>query len=211
VSHARRRLGLALVASGTLLAGTAGSSWARGALAREQVRAEWDARLARSARIRAGEVASAGQPVADRAPGAPIARLVIPSIGLDEVVVEGVGDDELNAGPGLLPISVAPGERGNAVISAHRDRHFNRLGLLAVGDTITTETLRGVQRWVVTSRQVVHRDRRAIADHGRTELTLTTCWPIRYFGPAPERLIIAAQPVTSRAFSSASAERPAGS
>ena len=211
MSRARRRLGLALVASGTLLAGAAGTTWARGALAREQVRAEWDARLARAARLRAGEVASAGQPLGERVPGIPVARLVIPSIGLDEVVVEGVGDEELNAGPGLLPISVAPGERGNAVISAHRDRHFNRLGALAVGDTIRTETLRGVQRWVVVSRQVVHRDRRAIADHGRTELTLTTCWPIRYFGPAPERLIVAAQPVSTPEFSRATGERPSGS
>jgi sortase (surface protein transpeptidase) len=26
-------------------------------------------------------------------------------------------------------------------------------------------------------------------------LTLTTCWPIRYLGPAPDRLIITAEPV----------------
>ena len=27
------------------------------------------------------------------------------------------------------------------------------------------------------------------------ELTLTTCWPIRWLGPAPDRLIVSAKPV----------------
>jgi len=27
-------------------------------------------------------------------------------------------------------------------------------------------------------------------------LTLTTCWPIRYFGTAPDRLILTALPVS---------------
>ena len=166
--------------------------------------------MARAARVRAGEIA-ASDPLADRARGLPVARLVIPAIALDEIVVEGVGDAELNAGPGHLPLSVVPGERGNAVISAHRDRHFSRLGALALGDTITTETLRGMQQWVVISRQVVHRDRRVLTDRGRTELTLTTCWPIRYFGSAPDRLIVAAVPIASPSLSRADVRAAPGS
>src|SRR3569623_2708763 len=71
--------------------------------------------------------------------GSPVARIVAPTIHLDAIVLEGVGDDELNASPGHVPGSALPGDRGNAVISAHRDRHFDHLDALAVGDTLTTE------------------------------------------------------------------------
>ena len=176
----------------------AGATWAEGTLARDRARSRWEERLARSARVEATQAALGAQPIGRNAPGMPVARIVIPRIGLDEVGVEGTGTDELNAGPGHLPQSAVPGEPGNAVISAHRDRHFNRLGAVAVGDTITTETLAGVMQWVVVSRQIVERDRRVLRDHGRSELTLTTCWPIRFLGPAPERLVLAAEPVAAR-------------
>jgi sortase (surface protein transpeptidase) len=29
-------------------------------------------------------------------------------------------------------------------------------------------------------------------------LTLTTCWPTRYVGPAPERLLLTAEPVSMK-------------
>lgn len=124
--------------------------------------------------------------------GAPIARLIMPSIGLDEIVVEGVGDDELNAGPGHLPGSPMPGESGNAIISAHRDRHFSTLGELAVGDTIYTQTPSARTTWVITKRRVVRAGAPALFASAEPLLTLTTCWPIRYFGTAPERLILEA-------------------
>ena len=47
-------------------------------------------------------------------PGVPVAHLVIPRLGVDEIVLEGVDADVLNAGPGHLPGSAFPGERGNA-------------------------------------------------------------------------------------------------
>ena len=191
----RRPVGVALAATGALLLTWSGAVYARGAIARDRARAAWEQQLAHAAVLDADRASRSGTRIVSRAPGAPIARLVIPTSGLDEVVVEGVGSDELNAGPGHLPVSVAPGERGNAVISAHRDRHFSRLDRLAVGDTITTETLADVVRWVVVSRRVVPRERRVLADHGRPELTLTTCWPMRWVGSAPDRLIISAQPV----------------
>jgi len=127
-----------------------------------------------------------------------VARLVIPRIGLDEIVLEGVDGDELNAAPGHLPGSALPGAAGNAVISAHRDRHFVRLGEVAVGDTLETETRVGSQRWVVTARHVVPRDDHALFETSSATLTLTTCWPIRYLGPAPERLLLTAKPVIPR-------------
>lgn len=125
--------------------------------------------------------------------GTPIARLVIPSIGLDEVVLEGVTDEALNGGPGHLPGSALPGELGNSVISAHRDRHFSKLGEVEIGDTITTVSRQQQVKWVVTGRKVVGREAPALFQTAEATLTLTTCWPIRYLGTAPDRLILTAR------------------
>lgn len=128
-------------------------------------------------------------------PGVPVARLLVPKLGMDEIVLEGVDDFALNAGPGHLPGSAFPGERGNSVISAHRDRHFARLGGISVGDTVITESGALRTRWVVVSKRVVDADAPALFRTPDATLTLTTCWPIRYLGTAPERLIVLAKPV----------------
>jgi sortase A len=122
-------------------------------------------------------------------------------------VLEGVGDDELNAGPGHLPESVLPGISGNAVISAHRDRHFHRLDELQLGDTIRTETGHSSGLWVIVGRRVVGRDAPALFTANEPMLTLTTCWPVRYFGSAPDRLILSAKPVTGTWVGSSSRQR----
>ena len=128
--------------------------------------------------------------------GTPVARLLIRSIDLDEIVMEGVGRVELNGGPGHFPGSVLPGDAGNSILSAHRDRHFRRVGELGIGARIRTETRTGAVEWVVTERRVVSRDTPALFEESEATLTLTTCWPLRYFGPAPDRLLIIAKPAS---------------
>jgi sortase A len=172
-----------------------GFSYARAALARDRARAEWDAAVARAARLTADSRIDRLSSPTTLAIGAPMGRLIIPAIGLDEVVVEGVDDAQLNAGPGHLPGSAIPGQPGNAVISAHRDRHFHSLGNVALGDTIITQTLAGRARWVVIARRVVASGEPALFAANEPTLTLTTCWPIRYLGPAPDRFILTARRV----------------
>lgn len=130
--------------------------------------------------------------------GAPVARLLIPRLGLDEIVLEGVDDFSLNAGPGHVPGSAFPGERGNAVVSAHRDRHFSRLGDVRLGDTVITESGTHRDRWIVISKRVLDADAPALFHTKDATLTLTTCWPIRYMGTAPERLIVTARQLSPR-------------
>jgi sortase A len=192
----RRRLGQSLIAFGALLLSFAGARYAHGALRQDAARRAWEAAQAQSAFAVVNASLDAGKLGGPWAVGSPIARLTIPALGLDEIVIEGVSDEELNAGPGHLPGSVLPGERGNAVISAHRDRHFSTLGALQVGDEITTETA-GARRmkWIVIARRVVRSNDAALFSTPDATLTLTTCWPIRYVGTAPERLIITAKPV----------------
>jgi sortase A len=161
----------------------------------DAARRAWNDASAREAVALVQAVALHGKPMERITSGAPVARMVIPAIDLDEIVLQGVDDDALNAGPGHLPGSVFPGERGNSVISAHRDRHFNRLGDVQLGDTITTESGRHTVSWVVVSKRIVQRDEPALFRTAGPTLTLTTCWPIRYLGSAPDRLIVTATPL----------------
>lgn len=198
----RRRVaaGIALVVAGAGLVAWAGNAYARGWLAQDRARSEWEQRLAR-AEVERGRALATGSSRAESVEGAPVARLVIPKIALDDIVLEGVTAAALNGGPGHLPGSALPGEKGNAVISAHRDRHFRRLGELAVGDTISTRTLTDSVSWRVVSRRIVNREAPAIRRESGEVLTLTTCWPIGYLGGAPDRLILRAVPVPSRSAS----------
>jgi sortase A len=191
-----RRTGTLLLAGGAALLLYSGMTWVSGALARDRARGEWESLLARE-RVRSIRATLDSGAAAPTARGAPVARLVIPRIALDEIVVEGVGDRELNAGPGHLPGSALPGERGNAVLSAHRDRHFSALDRLTIGDTVFTETITGRHGWVIAERRVLSSSAPALFRSGAPELTLTTCWPVRYFGPAPDRLLLVARPIAS--------------
>jgi len=130
--------------------------------------------------------------------GMPMARLLIPSLGEDDIVFEGVGAEQLNGGPGHLPGSAIPGESGNAVVSAHRDRHFRKLGRLVVGDTIVTETRDTRVVWRVTDRRIVAAGAPALFASTEPVLTVTTCWPMNALGPAPERLIVTARRVRTQ-------------
>ena len=216
----RRRIGIAVTTGGGVLLLLGSREYAEGAQAQRRARAEWlkvsayaSVDSASAAATKHADAATPA-PVAEtrRTPdvsavpvpqlsrsdfrfvqGGPVARLLIPAIDLDQIVVEGVGPIELNAGPGHYPGSALPGETGNAIISAHRDRHFRRMGEIEVGTTIRTETRTGVTEWVVTERRIVSRDAPALFQESEATLTLTTCWPIRYFGPAPDRLLLIAK------------------
>ena len=93
------------------------------------------------------------------APGDPVARMEAPSIGLDWIVVSGVGTDELKKGPGHYPDTPLPGQAGNVGIAGHRTTYgapFFDIDDLAAGDeVILTNT--GGERFVykVTEQFIV--------------------------------------------------------
>lgn len=125
--------------------------------------------------------------------GDAVARLEIPRIELDKLVVEGVGVEDLKKGPGHYPGTVMPGEAGNAAIAGHRTTYgapFYRLDELVAGDLITVTTTAGLFRYEVRESMVVTPEDVWVLDpteDGR--LTLTTCHP-RF--SAAQRLIIVA-------------------
>jgi sortase A len=201
----RVAFGYALVCVGGATLAFSGGRYALGELRQAEARQLWDEATARAVVALARRTASGeGRIPAPILAGVPVARLLIPRLGLDEIVLEGVDQDILNAGPGHLPGSAFPGERGNAVISAHRDRHFARLGDLRLGDTLFTESGAHQGGWVVIAKRIINADAPALYRTKEPTLTLTTCWPIRYVGSAPDRLLVIAKPVATHIASFAS-------
>lgn len=192
----RTWLGSIFCLIGGLLLSVAGGRYTLGQLRADQARRTWNETVAHRAvaQARLAALPRGREPVVA---GAPMARLEIPKIGLDEVVLQGVAGDELDALPGHVPGSAVPGERGNAVISAHRDRHFRHLDEVNLGDTLITESLGRNDAWVVVAKRVIDKNAPALFQTPDPTLTLTTCWPIRYFGAAPDRLIITAKRLTT--------------
>lgn len=188
-------VGYLLFSIGGAAVAFAGGRYTLGEWRRQDARHAWEESAARAVVALARRSVVADDARGLVAQGSPVARLTIPRLMLDEIVFEGVDSDALNAGPGHLPGSAFPGEKGNAVIAAHRDRHFARLGQIDVGDTVVTESGAHTDRWVVISKRVIDADAPALYRTRDATLTLSTCWPIRYFGPAPSRLIVTAKPL----------------
>ncbi len=140
------------------------------------------------------------RPAPDYPTGAPLGRLRIPSAQMDWVVFAGADDATLEKGPGHVPGTAMPGQDGgyeNCVITAHRDSHFRHLGWLRKGHTIELETpSSGVRLYRVVSREIVTPKTVGVLAPTKTpRLTLITCYPFTYIGPAPKRLVIVAEPI----------------
>jgi len=127
-----------------------------------------------------------GSPVAGPPPPPPVegdamARIRIPEIDVDKIVVEGVEVSDLKRGPGHYPDSPLPGQPGNAAIAGHRTTYgapFNRLDELEAGDEILVTTVQGAFRYEVREQLIVNPDQvEVLDDFGDDRLTLTACHP----------------------------------
>jgi sortase A len=136
-------------------------------------------------------------PPLEAVPGDALGRIQIPKIGVDKIVVEGVGEEDLKKGPGHYPGTPLPGEHGNAAIAGHRTTYgapFYNLNELSAGDSIYITTGQGRFQYSVTGSQVVApTDVAVVGATADNRLTLTTCNP-RF--SAAQRLVITAALVT---------------
>jgi sortase A len=137
--------------------------------------------------------ATAGPPPAPPQDGEAVARIRIPDIDVDKIVVEGVQVSDLKRGPGHYPDSPLPGQPGNAAIAGHRTTYgapFNRLDELEAGDEILVTTVQGSFRYEVAEQLIVNPDQvEVLDDFGDDRLTLTACHP-KY--SARQRIVIVA-------------------
>src|ERR687891_858068 len=137
--------------------------------------------------------ATPGSPPPPPAEGDASARIRIPDIGVDKIVVEGVTLDDLKQGPGHYPDTPLPGQPGNAAIAGHRTTYgapFGRVDELDPGDEILVTTVQGSFRYEVSDQLIVSPGAvEVLDDHGDNRLTLTACHP-KY--SAAQRIIIVA-------------------
>jgi sortase A len=120
-----------------------------------------------------------------------LTRISIPRIELDAVVVEGTTRKQLAVAPGHLEDTATPGEDGNAVITAHRDTFFRHIFELNKGDNILIQRRGEVFKFEVTGKKIVApHDISVLRRSKDARLTLITCYPTYYIGPAPERLVV---------------------
>lgn len=127
-----------------------------------------------------------------------IGRLEIPRLRMSTVVLEGDDAGALRFGAGHVPWTPLPAEGGNVGIAAHRDTVFRRLRNIAVRDHINLITPAGLYEYEVSSTEIVApRDVAVLDSSNRSELTLVTCYPFSYLGPAPLRFIVHARRISA--------------
>jgi LPXTG-site transpeptidase (sortase) family protein len=176
-----RVMSLALVVIGVVLLGyVAGEYWGM-YRSQKNLEAEWQRQAATVS-------------VPGKAPVSPdqlLTRLEIPKIQMDAIVVEGASRRELSEGPGHMKQTAQPGETGNAVITAHRDTFFRHIYELNRGDQIKVRRSGRLFTYEVTGKKIVMpEDISVIKPTNDPQLTLITCYPTYYIGPAPKRLVV---------------------
>lgn len=123
-----------------------------------------------------------------------IGTLEIPRLRTCEPIVEGDGEAALARGIGHLPDTPLPWEPGNAALAGHRDTVFRPLARVRVGDVIAIQTRGQRYEYTVRDTRVVEPDDLSVLQAGPTpSLTLITCYPFRFIGPAPKRFIVRAE------------------
>jgi sortase A len=202
-----REIGLALITAGVVLLLFVGyqlfGTNVAEASSQRQLKQQFEHPVAPPAAARAGTSGASGTaapgttgpPATSSGASAPtgdaVAHLVIPKIGVDKFIVEGVALTDLRKGPGHYPTTPLPGEKGNAAIAGHRTTYgapFYRINELQPGDDIFVTTKQGKFHYTVIESKVVSPNAVFVLDPtSDNRLTLTTCNP-RF--SAAQRLVV---------------------
>lgn len=144
-------------------------------------------------RTMAGEAAAKPWPWADTWP---VARLTVPGMQIDLIVLNGAYGRTLAFGPGYAESSALPGTPGTTILTGHRDTHFRFLRTLQDGDRISLQAADG--RWYayrVRDRRIV-----SVTDggipliDGPSRLILVTCYPFNgLISGGPLRYVVTAE------------------
>jgi len=175
-----------LLAGGTWQIGEGTWIYVKARLAQSLLQRAW-------ARTLAGETAVKPWPWADTWP---VARLTIPSIKIDLIVLNGAYGRTLAFGPAYAESSAWPGSVGTTILTGHRDTHFSFLKRLKRQDEIVIETATGqTLRYLVSEHRVIDSQSGTIRlDPSQTTLVLVTCYPFDSMIPGgPLRYIVTAE------------------
>ncbi len=135
-------------------------------------------------------------------PGAathPVARLEVPALDVDLIVLSGASKRTLAFGPGHIDGTVPPGEAGHSILTGDRDTHFDFLRKLEPGTLLWIQRTDGSwRRYRVAGADVLDSRKAQLASgSGWPVLSLVTHWP---FGPSedgtPWRYVVTAEATT---------------
>jgi len=155
-------------------------SWiyAKAGLAQHLLQRAWSRPLA-------GETKSKPWPWADTWP---VARLIVPSQHIDQIVLEGAYGRTLAFGPGHVESAQPIGSSGTIILTGHRDTHFKFLQRLQRNDVIELDTpTRHRRRYRVKETRIADSRSAAIeVEQDHSQLVLVTCFP--FDSPMPGTL-----------------------
>jgi LPXTG-site transpeptidase (sortase) family protein len=133
--------------------------------------------------------------------GQPMAKIVVPSIGWNGVVLEGCtpgqkgcagGTDTyiLSGGPGHVGGTAYPGESDNVVISNHNSYSL-AWGNAKIDDVIQLQTNYGTYSYKITGFKIIDsKDGSVMASTHRPTLTFITCYPLFAGAFATQRYVV---------------------
>ena len=128
-----------------------------------------------------------------RKPVESLAVLRIPALHLEAPVLEGTDEVTLNSGVGRIAGTSRPKEGGNMGIAGHRDGFFRGLKDVRTGDAIELATTSGTDIYIVDQIRITNpADVSVLRPRAKRSLTLVTCYPFYFVGPAPSRYIVEA-------------------
>jgi sortase A len=137
-------------------------------------------------------------PAAPAKEGDVLGRIEIPRLGMMVAILQGTTSKTLQLGVGHIQGTALPGKQGNIGIAGHRDTYFRSLKDIRVSDRIQIQTATGLSRYEVDWVQVVAPgDIEVLAPSEKSAITLVTCYPFYFIGPAPKRFVVHARSIGS--------------
>lgn len=128
--------------------------------------------------------------------GDAVAKIRIPRLGLDAVLVNGTDPGTLKRGPGRYLGSAMPGQGELVYVAGHRTTYgapFSRIDDLRKGDRVFLELPYGTFEYSITGHRIVDADELSVLESkGREQLALQACHP-RFF--ATQRYLAYAEPI----------------
>ena len=175
-----------LMIAGMVMLGYVGYTFLEARLYQASAKASLETQIQMASAPHASEVQ---QPVKT---GDVLGRMDIPRLGISVAVLQGTSSRTLRLGAGHMEDTPLPGKPGNSGIAGHRDTFFRELRNVRNLDEIQLQTATGLLRYQVDWVKVVGPDDMTVLEPTANDstLTLVTCHPFYFVGPAPNRFVV---------------------
>ncbi|MGG7098438.1 class D sortase [Clostridium sardiniense] len=120
-----------------------------------------------------------------------IGKLVVTKTGEQIPILMGATEENLRGGATLYDNGIYPGDKGTAIILGHRETTFGFLENIKDSDIVEVQSLNHTYKFKVKKTYITNpEDESILAQEEGSSMTLVTCYPFRYVGPAPDRFIV---------------------